>query len=295
MKEVTVTLHVDPATAVRAGKTQCGSIALTLTPEDLAQLTDEQRETLALCLSRGMGVQPHSHKLAEASVESLAAVLDAKRRHEIELADFEAAHRAEQAQRQIELRREVDAWLAAHEHPSTDDFGRYLYKQPSHEILSACEARLTEIREHNRRITLELEEQETRKLLQKAPAQTQRQYQAGLLTPLALREALQGVMDALYARSAPKGAVALEPDWRITPLTALTRSQFAQYESLSCQGQPVLAGRYRDATQEELEDYLQDEDGEVWDFLLGVLHVFPADHLTLTSRFLVPFDDQSEV
>ena len=52
MKQLTVTIHVDPAAAVRAGKTQVGECAITLSECQLALLTDVERETLARHLDK---------------------------------------------------------------------------------------------------------------------------------------------------------------------------------------------------------------------------------------------------
>ncbi len=75
---ITVTVTVDPALAALAGKTSVGEHQLTLTDEDLAQLTDEQRETLAAELT-GSACDLSDPAVAEPTIAGLRYVLDVRR------------------------------------------------------------------------------------------------------------------------------------------------------------------------------------------------------------------------
>lgn len=89
MKQITVTIHVDPATAVRAGKSTVGDVALVLRDSDLESLTADQRETLARHVAGERcpsGVTDWAHPLyadappvAEATVAALTMLLDARK------------------------------------------------------------------------------------------------------------------------------------------------------------------------------------------------------------------------
>jgi hypothetical protein len=91
MKQITLTLTIDPATAVRAGKAFCGEVSRVLTEEELGKLTSAQRETLARHLAGEWGF-PHHHygehprysdcltdkaaPISDTSIETLARLLD---------------------------------------------------------------------------------------------------------------------------------------------------------------------------------------------------------------------------
>lgn len=92
MKQITVTLYVSPAAAVRAGSSRVGEHTLTLDDADLAQLTDAQREALArhvggdrpdvaedMCWSGpdwGAPLTRGAPPIAEATVDVLKQLLD---------------------------------------------------------------------------------------------------------------------------------------------------------------------------------------------------------------------------
>ena len=92
-KQLTVTLHVDPAAASRAGRSSVGEHQLVLADADLASLSEAQRETLALHLGGWRApwhgessADPYSDPLthgadpiAEATLPVLGALLDARR------------------------------------------------------------------------------------------------------------------------------------------------------------------------------------------------------------------------
>lgn len=88
MKQLTVTLFVDPACATRAGRSSVGEHTLTLTDADLATLTDDQRDTLARhvagercrnAIDWGRALTSEAPPIAEATVTVLAALLDVRR------------------------------------------------------------------------------------------------------------------------------------------------------------------------------------------------------------------------
>jgi hypothetical protein len=93
MKQLTITLYVQPDNAVRAGKSSVGEHQLVLSDEDLARLTPEQRDTLArhvagerhqsdsLDWADPLGMCGHGAWLpiTEATIDSLATVLDDRR------------------------------------------------------------------------------------------------------------------------------------------------------------------------------------------------------------------------
>lgn len=119
-KKLTITIHVNPAAAVRAGKSQCGACELVLSDDDLAQLTPEQRETLAKHVDREQFPPPFTHSrgvrwdhplgdddTADASIETLALLLD--RRKEV----VEARLAELQAEREEKQRNADEKALAA--------------------------------------------------------------------------------------------------------------------------------------------------------------------------------------
>jgi len=90
-KQITLTIHILPATAVRAGRSQAGETTVTLSDDDLAALTPAQRETLALHLEGasfpapwavrggchyGAPLHRYASPVADASLETIAALLD---------------------------------------------------------------------------------------------------------------------------------------------------------------------------------------------------------------------------
>lgn len=89
-KQITLTIHIRPATAVRAGRSQAGETTVTLSDDDLAALTPAQRETLALHLEGasfpapwavrtgchyGEPLHRYASPVADASLETIAALL----------------------------------------------------------------------------------------------------------------------------------------------------------------------------------------------------------------------------
>lgn len=123
-RSLTITIHVSPAEAARLGRAQCGDVALPLTDAILADLGPERREALACHLDPPQGAhervralwgRPLAHcapPVGEASVETLARLLDA-RRDEVEAVEAELA--AERAEREVAAgdAREVIAALSA--------------------------------------------------------------------------------------------------------------------------------------------------------------------------------------
>lgn len=78
MQKIVITLRVDPAAAVRHGKSTAGEHRLTLTDEDMAQLTELERETLARHLEGRKGWErplAEGMRLPEATFEMLRACL----------------------------------------------------------------------------------------------------------------------------------------------------------------------------------------------------------------------------
>ena len=88
---ITLTLHVDAAAAVRAGKAKAGPHTLRLTDSDLAALTDDQRDTLARHVAGERDYAPpltlHSDPIACADVPTLALLLDTRAAHVVQLAE----------------------------------------------------------------------------------------------------------------------------------------------------------------------------------------------------------------
>ena len=84
---ITLTIHIDAGAAVRAGLAYAGPKAVHLTAEDLASLTDEQRETLARHLDGlpgpwddgphwGDPLALHAPPCASADLDTLRSLLD---------------------------------------------------------------------------------------------------------------------------------------------------------------------------------------------------------------------------
>lgn len=109
-KKLTITIHVNPAAAVRAGKSQCGACELVLSDQDLAQLTPGQRETLAKHVAKEKYPEPYVHRggiqwgsqlgdddTSDASIETLALLLD-RREAEVQkqLVEFQAEKEEQQ-------------------------------------------------------------------------------------------------------------------------------------------------------------------------------------------------------
>lgn len=125
-KQLTVTISIDPATAARAGKSRVGETQLVLSDEDLAKLTSEQRDALARHVSREEDWRDplyyYAPPVAEASIETLAMLLDERRRR-VELLGAERAKEAEarRARADAEVLAALDAdpgveliWLDCH-------------------------------------------------------------------------------------------------------------------------------------------------------------------------------------
>jgi hypothetical protein len=121
MQKLKLTLNVDPATAVRQGKTLIGEMQITLDDADLEKLTPLQRETLARHIeeaeSAGYGSAPqyghrltrHADSIGDTSIETLARLLD--RRHEVMQIEEEKAQQAKlQRQKDADefIRRELE-------------------------------------------------------------------------------------------------------------------------------------------------------------------------------------------
>jgi hypothetical protein len=98
-KQLTVTIYVAPAAAVRAGKAHCGEIALLLSDADVAQLSDDQRDTLARHLAQESywraPLSQEAPEVAEASLTTLRQLLDV-RREVVRAKEAEAAARLAQ-------------------------------------------------------------------------------------------------------------------------------------------------------------------------------------------------------
>lgn len=122
MKKLTLTLYIDPAAAVRAGRTEMGEVQRTLTDAELAQLTPEQRDALARHVA-GDGeyytygthtakgptwcdaLTRHADPIADVTIETIAKLLDQR----IEVVEF-SKKKLEAAQ--IEKRRQADEEIA---------------------------------------------------------------------------------------------------------------------------------------------------------------------------------------
>jgi len=82
-KQLTITIEIDPATAVRTGHTQIGATQITLTDGDLAVLTADQRDTLARHVARdALYSEPLTSRakpVGDASIGTLASLLDQRR------------------------------------------------------------------------------------------------------------------------------------------------------------------------------------------------------------------------
>jgi hypothetical protein len=89
MKQITITLNVEPAAAIRSGKATCGEVSMTLSDEDLARLTPEQRETLAKHVAKercdgcgpewGTRLSDYAPDIDHVSIEVLQSLLDTRR------------------------------------------------------------------------------------------------------------------------------------------------------------------------------------------------------------------------
>lgn len=128
MKQLCVTIHVTPAAAVRAGKTQVGDRTLTLSDEDVAALSPEQRDALARHVANEHGwrceLAYDAPPVADASLESLRVLLDARIARQAREAEAEARSLAEDEQKAVEVIKTwrtkpieefVDSWGCAKE------------------------------------------------------------------------------------------------------------------------------------------------------------------------------------
>ena len=112
-KKLTVTLHVDPSCAVRSGKSTVGECQLQLSDDDLAALSDDQRDTLARHLASaheawggictwGAPLTRFAPDIPEATPATLATLLDQRRVAMLVTVPAEHAKKSEDA----------DAWIA---------------------------------------------------------------------------------------------------------------------------------------------------------------------------------------
>jgi len=113
-----VPIYVSPAAAVRAGKAVSGPKSLDLSEEQIADLTEEQREELARVAGLGngdysserIGQEYHDYSLVEPTVEELAKALDhrieRKREEKAKKAARAQEKRAESRERHLEVLRE---------------------------------------------------------------------------------------------------------------------------------------------------------------------------------------------
>lgn len=137
MKVLCVTLKVDPGAAVRAGKTVVGDVMLTLSDADLAKLTEAQRDALAMHVDAEfhwrdplyLGAPP----IAEATVESLAALLDARIAREAERAAEKAQQLAEDEEKAKAI---IEEWKKRPIEDFLDSYGvaltgRHVWYPPS--------------------------------------------------------------------------------------------------------------------------------------------------------------------
>jgi len=105
-KQITITIHVDPSSAIRAGHSECGDVRVTLSDTDLASLTPELRDVLARHVAgervgHDAGYAAPLHRgapvpVVDASIETIAMLLDARAVHVASTrAKMEADARAE--------------------------------------------------------------------------------------------------------------------------------------------------------------------------------------------------------
>lgn len=139
MKQLCVTLKVDPGAAVRAGKTVVGDVMLTLSDADLSKLTEAQRDALAM----HVGCEYHwrdplylgAPPIAEATVESLATLLDVRIAREAQRAadnERQLAEDAANAEAIIEQwkKRPIEDFLNSYGQPLTGANVWYPPSQP---------------------------------------------------------------------------------------------------------------------------------------------------------------------
>ena len=111
MKQLCVTIYVTPAAAVRAGKTQVGDITMTLSDEDVAALSPEQRDALARHVEHEYGWSLALHAdappVGEASLDSLRVLLDARIARQAREAEAKARSLAEDEQKAKEV---IETW-----------------------------------------------------------------------------------------------------------------------------------------------------------------------------------------
>lgn len=105
MKTLTVTIFVSPSAAALAGRSTVGEVSLALSDADLAQLSESQRATLAEYLRSGESCLRQG-EVAEASVATLASLLDAR-------AAATASRAADEAAREAAAEADLRAELAA--------------------------------------------------------------------------------------------------------------------------------------------------------------------------------------
>lgn len=92
-QHVEITLWIDQAAAIRAGKSVYGTVTV---PVDVSALTDAQREELAYCIEHSL--TPGTTPIAEPSPAAIARALD--------------EHRAERLEREAQVVAKASAWLA---------------------------------------------------------------------------------------------------------------------------------------------------------------------------------------
>lgn len=140
MKQLCVTIRVSPGAAVRAGKSIVGDVTLTLSDKDLACLTEVQRYALAKhveCYSPhwGQPLSADAPPVEEASVKSLAILLDARIKREDDRAaeSCEREKRREQAIAKLRLLPD-DSFFS----PPRDTWGIWSLRIAS-DLIAGCE------------------------------------------------------------------------------------------------------------------------------------------------------------
>lgn len=104
MKKLTITMHIAPEDAVRAGSATCGDVPLVLTDQDLATLTEGQRDALSRHVAGEDGYRAALRGATAATPDELARLLDVR----VAELTASAARATEVADAKIE------AWLLDH-------------------------------------------------------------------------------------------------------------------------------------------------------------------------------------
>ena len=125
MKQITITMYVSPEAAVREGKVQCGDVQYVLSEDDLASMTNDQRDTLARHLA-GEYVQvfdvpganwkdkltDHAPPVSKVDRHTVISLLDTRRAKVAERMRAHADRNAAEKAKEIEaLRKRLDSPL----------------------------------------------------------------------------------------------------------------------------------------------------------------------------------------